>query len=128
MNSSKRFTLEKVRSIFTTKRSSKSDEKPLQARATQLNFFLLKASLNHIQTGNSKKPLSLFTTKILNSKNKHFAALIKQAEKVCSKQDIELFSYKEFFYRNQMSLRLLFSGNLESTLKRGKRPLLSFNK
>jgi len=117
MDNLKKFTLEKIRSIFTTKRSSKEREKPLKAPAMQLNFLLLNAALKHIQTGISKKPLSLFTTKILNSKSKHLEALIKQAQSVCSKQDIELFSYKEFFSRNQLALRHAVQWNLPKYIK-----------
>ena len=117
MDNLKKFTLEKIRSIFTTKRSSKKKEKSLKAPAMHLNFFLLNAVLKHIQTGISKKPLSLFTTKILNSKSKHLEALVKQAESVCSKQDIELFSYKEFFSRNQLALRHAVQWNLPKYIK-----------
>jgi hypothetical protein len=117
MDNLKKFTLDKIRSIFTTKRSFKKREKPLKAPAMHLNFFLLNAVLKHIQTGISKKPLSLFTTKILNSKSKNLEALIKQSESVCSKQDIELFSYKEFFSRNQLALRNAVQWNLPKYIK-----------
>lgn len=117
MDKLKKFTLEKIRSIFTSKSSSKEKKESLKAPAMHLNFFLLNAVLKHIQTGISKKPLSLFTTKILNSKSKHLEALIKQAESVCSKQDIELFSYKEFFTRNQLALRHAVQWNLPKYIK-----------
>ena len=113
----KNFTLEKIRSIFTTKNASKEEKKPLKIHAMQLKFFLLHAALKHIQKGNSKKPLSLFTMKILSSKSEHFAALIRQAEKACSKQDIELFSYKEFFCRYQFALRRAVQWKMSKYIK-----------
>ncbi len=128
MNNLKKFTLEKIRLIFTTKRSSNREEKPFKAPAMHLNFFLLNAVLKHIQTGISKKPLSLFTTKILNSKSKHFKALIKQAESACSKQDIELFSYKEFFSRNQFALRCAVQWNLPKYIKTNEQAEILINK
>ena len=112
MGNLKKFTLEKVRSIFTSKRSSKKEHKPLKAPVMHLNFSLFNAALKQIQMGISKKPLFLFTTKIINSKSKYFISLIKQAEAVCSKQDIELFSYREFFFRNQFSRRCAVQWNL----------------
>ena len=117
MDNLKKIALEKIRSIFTIKRSSKREDKSLIAPTVHLNFFLLNAALKHIQTGISKKPLSLFTTKILTSRSKHLEALIKQSESVCSKQDIELFSYKEFFSRNQLALRRAVQWNLPKYIK-----------
>lgn len=101
----KNLTLEKIKSIFKSKKASEQDQQPRKVHAMQLKLFLLQAALKHIQKGDSKKPLSLFTTKILSSKSKHLDALVRHAELVSSKGDIELFSYKEFFCRNQFALR-----------------------
>ncbi|QVL56951.1 MAG: hypothetical protein KFB93_06075 [Simkaniaceae bacterium] len=98
-------SLDRISSIFKGKKETKGEDKELHIPVVRLNFFLLNAAFKMIQKGESKKPLSLFTTKILNSRSEHFAALIKQAESVCSKQDIELFSYKEFYSQNHFSLR-----------------------
>ncbi|MCB1107925.1 MAG: hypothetical protein KDK76_07515, partial [Chlamydiia bacterium] len=117
MSHPKNELLKRVRSIFSLQNSSKKEEKPLKGHAQRLNFFLLNAALKYIQKGNREKPLSLFTSKILNSKSHHFEALIKQAESVCSKQDIELFSYKEFFSRNQFALRRAVQWKFSKYLK-----------
>lgn len=97
-------SLDRIASIFKGKKEVKKEGKAFHSSVVRLNFFLLNAAIKMIQKGEYKKPLSLFTTKILSSKSKHFEALIKQAEAVCSKQDIELFSYKEFYSQNHFSL------------------------
>lgn len=98
-------SLEKITSIFKGKREPAQEEKELRTPVVHLNFFLLSAAFKKIQKGLPNKPLSLFTTKIINSQNKHFEALIQQAEKICSKQDLELFSYKAFYSENHFALR-----------------------
>lgn len=103
-NSKIKSSIGQIASIFKTKRTVKKEEKVLKTHAMRMNFFLLNAAIKHIEKGNLKKPLSLFTTRILTSKSKHFGALIEQMESVCSHQDIELFSYKEFYCRNQLAL------------------------
>lgn len=98
-------SLEKISSIFKGKQETENSHKELRTPVVHLNFFLLSAAFKKIQKGLPQKPLSLFTTKIINSKNKHFQALIQQAERVCSKQDLELFSYKAFYSENHFALR-----------------------
>lgn len=98
-------SLEKISSIFKGKQETEKSQKGFQTPVVHLNFFLLSAAFKKIQNGLSRKPLSLFTTKIINSKNKHFQALIQQAERVCSGQDLELFSYKAFYSENHFALR-----------------------
>ncbi len=121
-------SLERIASIFTKKGEARKREKSLNTPVVHLNFFLLNAAFKKIQKGKSKKNLSLFTTKILNSKSKHFAALIKQAESICSKQDIELFSYKEFYSQNYFVLRRAVQWNFSKYIKSKREAAALINK
>jgi hypothetical protein len=109
--------LDKIKAIFSSKGAEGSCKKPLKPSSMQMNLFLLNAVLKHIQKGVSRKPLSLFTTDILSSKNRDLEALIEQAQHVCKKQDIELFSYKEFYSRSKFSLRSLVQLNFNRSIK-----------
>lgn len=103
---------ERVVSFF---KPSARKEKPIQAM--QLNLFLLEAAMKSIQRNRSTTPGSLFTTRILNSKSEHVSALVRQAESLCQKQDIALFSYKEFFCRSHLSLRRAVQWNFSKYVK-----------
>jgi hypothetical protein len=110
-------SLEKVASVFKEKGETEKGEKEFHIPVIHLNFFLLSAVFKKIQRGLPQKPLSLFTTKIISSKNKHFKALINQAERVCSKQDLELFSYKAFYSQNHFALRRAVQWKLSKYIK-----------
>lgn len=100
-----KYSIEKIAHIFKGKQETEKPNKELRIPVVHLNFFLLNAALKKIQRGLPQKPLSLFTTKIINSKNEHFKALINQAQRVCLKQDLELLSYKAFYSENHFALR-----------------------
>ena len=116
----RKLPFDKIRSLFTTKRAPKEGERPLKVHAMHLDLLLLSAALKNIQKGNSKKPLSLFTAKILSSKSKHLEALVRHAEQASSKGDIELLSYKEFFSRNQLALYRAVQWKLSKYLRTPK--------
>lgn len=120
--------LRRIESLFKTKRDAKEEKKEMRASVVRLNFFLLSAAFKKIQKGKPQKPLSLFTTKILNSKNKHFSALIKQAETICSRQDIELFSYKEFYSQNHFALRHAVQWKFSKYIKNKQEAVALINK
>lgn len=121
-------SLERIGSLFNTKRETNKEKKEMRASVVRLNFFLLNAAFKKIQKGKPRKPLSLFTTKILNSKNKHFSALIKQAEAICSKQDIELFSYKEFYSQSHFALRCAVQWKFSKYIKNKQEAAALINK
>lgn len=121
-------SLDRIASIFKTKSETNEEKKEMRASVVRLNFFLLNAAFKKIQKGNSQKPLSLFTTKILNSKNMHFSALIKQAEAICSKQDIELFSYKEFYSQSHFALRRAVQWKFSKYIKNKQEAAALINK
>lgn len=123
-----RGSLESIVSIFKIKRELKKESKAMHTSVVRLNFFLLNAAFKKIQKGKSKKTLSLFTTEILSSKSEHLKALIKQAEAVCSKQDIELFSYKEFYSQNHFALRRAVQWNFSKYIKNKQEAALLINK
>ena len=110
-------SLEKVASIFKEKGETAQGEKQFHIPVIHLNFFLLSAVFKKIQKELPQQPLSFFTTKIISAKNKHFEALINQAEKVCSKQDLELFSYKAFYAQNHFALRRAVQWKLVKYIK-----------
>ncbi|MCB1115308.1 MAG: hypothetical protein KDK71_02465 [Chlamydiia bacterium] len=97
--------LKRIAAVFTGKREPKKEKTESAIAAMRLNFFLLSAAFKKVQNKPSLKPFPLFTAEIINSKNKHFDALIAQAQKVCSNQDLELFSYKAFYSENHFALR-----------------------
>ena len=121
-------SLDRIASIFKGKKETGDEKKELHIPVVQLNFFLLNAAFKMIQKEELRKPLSLFTTKILNSKSKHFEALIKQAEAVCSKQDIELFSYKEFYSQNHFALRRAVQWKFSKYIKSKQEAAVLINK
>ena len=83
----------------------------------RLNFFLLTHALDYIQKGGSKKSLSSFTKKILSSDNKNVNEIVKQANSCCSKQDLQLLSYKQFFLRNEFEMRRVIEWRLSKYIK-----------
>ena len=108
---------DRIRSIFKVDRSVKKEKRAIKSEVMRLNSFLLHAAMKQVQKKPSKKPLPLFTTKILSSKNKHLSALVKQAESACAHQDIELLFYKQFFHRNGFALRQVIQWKFSKYIK-----------
>ncbi len=108
---------DRIRKIFKVDRSVKKEKRAIKSDIMRLNSFLLHAAMKHMSQGGSKKARSLFTTKILSSKNRHLSALVKQAEAACVHQDLELFFYKQFFCRNGLALRRVIQWKFSKYIK-----------
>lgn len=108
---------QRIASVFSSKEPPQKSEKNTPQRYMRLNFFLLNHALDHIQKGNSIKSQSLFTKKILASDNKHLSEIVKQAESCCSRQDLHLMSYKQFFLRNEFAMKQVIEWKLSRYIK-----------
>lgn len=123
-----KFSLGKIKSVFSSKKEMSKKEKPLRSHATHLNFFLLSAALKLIQKQNPKKDQSAFFSKVLTSKSMVVTSQMKQTESVCNKQDIELFLYKELFSENHFSLKNAIQLNFSKYIKSQKEAMALISK
>lgn len=107
---------QKVASVFSKKEAPLEKSEPRQ-KFTRLNYFLLTHALEHIQKGSSTNSSSLFTKKILTSKNENLAEMVKHAESARAKQDIHLMSYKQFFLRDELEMKRVIEWKLSKYIK-----------
>jgi len=111
---------QRISSVFSVKKTPEKSKKSTCQKYMRLNFFLLTHALEYIHRGNPIKSSSLFTKKVLASDNKHLDELMKHAESCCSKQDLHLMSYKQFFVRNQFALKRVIEWKLSKYFKEEK--------
>lgn len=112
----KQFT-QKVASIFSNKEAPQEKKSESHQKFTRLNYFLLTRALEHIHKGSTPSSSSLFTKKILTSKNENLAEMVKHAESARAKQDIHLMSYKQFLLRDELEMKRVIEWKLSKYIK-----------
>ena len=115
----------RITSVFSNQEKPQEKQKQTSKECMQINFFLFTHALDYIQKGHSNKTSPLFTKKILASDNEHLSEIVKQAQSCCLKQDIHLMSYKQFFLRNEFSMKKVIEWKLSHYLN-GKKQIQSF--
>lgn len=87
----------------------------------RLNFFLLTAALEDEKKDEKKRCLSslfsIFNPDVLALKNPDFLEMIKQADSCCTRQDLHLFPFKQFFLRNEFAMRQVIEWRLSKYIK-----------
>jgi len=118
----------RIASLFSSKQDTAKTPSShrKQSPCMQLNFFVLNELLSAAKKEECEKKnrsftfFPLFTTEMLESTNPHLSAMISQARRCCSKQDLHLFPYKQFFLRNELLMRRVIEWRLSRYLKNPK--------
>jgi len=123
----------RITSLFSTKEKKEDRVKSVHERQKymRLNFLLLTAVLKEAKNNQKEKEkrtfsfFPLFTSKILSSDNPHLIEITKQAHSCCTRQDLHLFPFKQFFLRNEFTMRRVIEWRLSKYIK-SKDQLKSF--
>lgn len=122
----------RIASLFLSKekKADKQEKKNEKQKYMRLNFILLNAAFNAAKKNKKdfeKQKISfspLFTPDIMDSDNPHLVEITKQAHRCCTKQDLHLFPFKQFFLRNEFTMKRVIEWRLSKYIK-GKDQLKS---
>jgi len=115
----------RITSIFSSKDKGEEEKETLRDRQKymRLNFLMLSSVLKEAKKNlkeQGKRSFSffpLFTSKILKSENPHLLEITKQAHSCCINQDHHLFPFKQFFLRNEFTMRRVIEWRLSKYIK-----------
>ncbi len=104
----------RISKLFSPKETKEIKTKRAYMR---LNFLQLTRVFNSLKKEEGTYVSPLFTSNILSSDNPHLIEMTKQAHSCSRKQDLHLFSLKQFSLRNEFAMKRVIEWHLAEYMK-----------
>lgn len=117
------YSAKKITNIFSTN-EKKTDSKEgmfyKEQKYIHLNFLFLSAFLAPSK-GKDKSKNAKPRRFSSSSSDKHFMSIVEQAYACCSKADLHLFPFKQFFLKNEFAMKRIIEWKLSKYIQEKKK-------
>lgn len=120
-----KYAARRISTLFVFKEEVKNNTLKKQ-NYMRINFLLFSVFLktsNKNEKGRKEHTFIFFpflTSKVLNSQSSPFFEIVEQVWICCTKQDLHLFPFKQFFLRNKFDMQQVIEWRLSKSMKSKK--------